>query len=197
MPKPAHSDLRILETAGDHLRRFGPDRFTIVGVADELGMSHANVYRHFPSKAGLLEAVTANWLKPIETGLREIADGPDPARDKLERMLIGLHRAYREKSQAEPAIFTVFAAATRENGGGARKHRSRIRIELRRVLEEILPGGAASAEEVNAALVLILDSTFRFLNPVCVGLDSQIPRETIAQRLERLLEMLLTALSSK
>ena len=66
--RPANSsaDQRILELACDHLRRFGPKRTTIVGIAEAAGMSHANVYRYFPSKQALFEAVTALWLKPLE-----------------------------------------------------------------------------------------------------------------------------------
>ena len=52
-------DQRLLEIAAGHIRRFGAARTTIVGVAQEAGMSHANIYRYFPSKTGLLDAVTA------------------------------------------------------------------------------------------------------------------------------------------
>ena len=34
----------------------------------------------------------------MEARLREAADGADPAYDKLESMLIAVHRAYRENS---------------------------------------------------------------------------------------------------
>lgn len=191
------ADARILELAGDHLRRFGPGRFTVVGVAEQLGMSHANVYRYFSSKSGLLEAVTAQWLKPIETGLREIADSPDPARDKLERMLTGLHRAYREKLQSDPHLFAVFADSVRASGGVARKHRNRIQTELRRVLEEGMASAAFAGDEQNRALALIFDATHRFIHPVCVALDRDVPRERVAARLERTLEALLGALGAR
>ena len=48
-------------------------------------MTHANVYRYFPSRAALVDAVVDVWLKATERRLAEIADGPDPADDKLER----------------------------------------------------------------------------------------------------------------
>ena len=70
------ADQRILELAGDHLRRFGPRRTTIVGIAEAAGMSHANVYRYFPSKQALFEAVTALWLKPLEAQLARHRRGP-------------------------------------------------------------------------------------------------------------------------
>ena len=60
------------------MRKFGSARATVVGVAQEAGMTHANVYRYFPSKAALLEEITASWLRPIETRLREAAEGAAP-----------------------------------------------------------------------------------------------------------------------
>ena len=50
-------DQKLLALAGEHLRRFGRKRLTVVGVAEEAEMTHANVYRYFPSKAALLDAV--------------------------------------------------------------------------------------------------------------------------------------------
>lgn len=200
MAKPRFSvsaDTRILERAAEHLRRFGAGRFSVVSIAEELGMSHANVYRFFSSKSDLLEAVIAQWLKPIETGLREIADSPDPARDKLERMLTGLHSAYREKLSCDPHLFAAFADSLRGGGAVARKHRKRIQAELRRVLDEGVASAAFAGEEQNQALALIFDATYRFIHPVCVALDAEIPQDRVAARLERTLEALLAALSSK
>ena len=60
-------------------------------------MTHANVYRYFPSKTALLDEVIAVGLRPLEARLREAAEGADPAHDKLERMLMAVHREYRGK----------------------------------------------------------------------------------------------------
>ena len=72
---------RILETAEDVLRRFGPAKATVVDVARALGVSHGSVYRHFPSKAALRDAVTERWLARISTPLAAVAAeaGPAPA----------------------------------------------------------------------------------------------------------------------
>ena len=48
---------RILEVTEDVLRRFGLAKATVVDVARALDVSHGSVYRHFPSKASLREAV--------------------------------------------------------------------------------------------------------------------------------------------
>ena len=52
---------RILEATEDVLRRFGLAKATVVDVARALDVSHGSVYRHFPSKASLREAVAKRW----------------------------------------------------------------------------------------------------------------------------------------
>lgn len=73
---------RILEVTEDVLRRFGLAKATVVDVARALDVSHGSVYRHFPSKASLREAVAKRWLDRIDAPLRQIAgeQGPAPAR---------------------------------------------------------------------------------------------------------------------
>ena len=50
-------EVRLLSIAADRLRRHGARGVTVVGVAQEAGMTHANVYRYFPSKAALIDAL--------------------------------------------------------------------------------------------------------------------------------------------
>src|SRR3984957_8544853 len=136
LPRSSSSEpveARILEIARAHVRKFGAARTTIVGIAEESGMTHANVYRYFPSKVDLLEEITASWLRPLEARLREAAEGADPAYDKLERMLLALHRAYRQKLESDPAVFDLLIDALAKQRGSARKHRSRVQSEIQRV----------------------------------------------------------------
>ena len=57
---PAESnEARLVEIAHAHVRKFGHARTTVVGVAADAGMTHANVYRYFPSKTALLDEVVA------------------------------------------------------------------------------------------------------------------------------------------
>lgn len=184
-------ETRILELATNHVRRFGLRRTTIVGIAEDAGMSHANIYRYFPSKAALLEAVTDYWLRPIESGLRDIADGPDPAYDKLERILSALFRAYRDKLENDANLFAILADATAKSSGISRRHRNRVQGEIQRVLEEGVAAGAFAPSDQRRALALIFDSLFRFIHPVALQLDRDIRREQLASRFERVLRQTL------
>ena len=53
----------ILDAAEEVLRRYGPAKANVVDVARALNVSHGSVYRHFPSKAALREAVAERWLE--------------------------------------------------------------------------------------------------------------------------------------
>jgi AcrR family transcriptional regulator len=53
---------RILDTAEEVLRRYGPAKATVIDVARALGVSHGNVYRFFPSKVALRDAVASPRL---------------------------------------------------------------------------------------------------------------------------------------
>ena len=44
------------------------------------------LYRYFPSKAELIDAVAGQWLRRSRASLSDIADSPEPADDKLEAL---------------------------------------------------------------------------------------------------------------
>ena len=70
----------ILDTAEEVLRRFGPAKATVVDVARALDVSHGSVYRHFPSKAALRDAVTERWLARVSEPLEVIVTRRGTAR---------------------------------------------------------------------------------------------------------------------
>jgi AcrR family transcriptional regulator len=189
-------EARVVEIATAHVRRFGAGRTTIVGIAEEAGMTHANVYRYFASKEAVFEEVTAAWLRPLEARLREAGEGADPAYDKLERMLLAIHRAYRQKLEADPALFDLLIEALDKSRGGARKHRARVQSELQRVVEEGMASRAFAAGDERRAMALIFDAAHRFIHPLALRLDSATAGAALEDRFERIIALVLRALRS-
>jgi AcrR family transcriptional regulator len=194
-PPPAETnEARLVDIARAHVRKFGHARTTVVGVAADAGMTHANVYRYFPSKTALLDEVVASGLRPLEARLREAADGADPAHDKLERMLIAIHRDYRGKLDDDPAVFDLLIEALARDRPSARKHRARVQSEIQRVLEEGVSSGAFAMTDRRRAMSLIFDAAHRFIHPVALRLDSDASAGAVASRFEAVLAMTLRAL---
>jgi AcrR family transcriptional regulator len=189
------TDQRILELACDHLRRFGPKRTTIVGIAEAAGMSHANVYRYFPAKHALFEAVTALWLQPLERDLRLVAEGQDPAYDKIERALTLLQRAYREKLDSDPILFRLLCEAIEKGHVVARKHRNKVQSEIQAIVEEGIGSGSFRMSDRRRAMALVFDLAHRFIQPVSIALDKSISAAELAFRAGRVTAVIQRSLT--
>ncbi len=159
-------------------------------------MTHANVYRYFPSKLELFEELTASWLRPLEAQLREAAEGADPVYDKLERMLLSVHRAYRAELDNDPELFDLLIDALLKERASARKHRSRVQSEIQRVVEEGISSGEFALADRRRALSLIFDAAHRFIHPVALKLDKAASAGPLARRFETVVSLVLRALRS-
>jgi AcrR family transcriptional regulator len=195
-PLPESQDARILDFAADHVRRYGAARLRIVAVAQDAGMTHGNVYRYFPSKEALFDAVTEQWLKPVEAACRMVADAPDPAFDKLERIITSIHRSYRDKLESDPKIFDLFCHSVEEGRSVARKHRTKLQSEIQRVLDEGTSGGMFEVADQRRALALVFDATYRFMSPISIRLDKDVPRPQMDGRCDRCVRLCLRILGS-
>src|ERR1700761_8174965 len=105
---------RILEVTEDVLRRFGLAKATVVDVARALDVSHGSVYRHFPSKASLRDAVVKRWLDRANTPLQQIAEATGPAAARLEQWLHTLAVIKHKKVCDDPEMFATYLTLARE-----------------------------------------------------------------------------------
>ena len=186
-PPPARQDhmrqdRRILDIAREQIKRFGAKRLTVVSVAEEAGMTHANVYHYFSSKLALCDALTAQWLREVEARLSAVVDSPDPADDKLERLLLDLMRQHRSRIDEDPELYSLLIDAYAKNRMVVRQHRTRIG----QLVEQILDNGMATqtfqTRSREAALGLVYDLGYRFLHPQAVGQDRMIPAKAMESR---------------
>ncbi|MFJ7259726.1 TetR family transcriptional regulator [Streptomyces globosus] len=157
---------RILETTEEVLRRYGPAKATVVDVARALGVSHGSVYRHFPSKAALREAVTERWLGKTVGRLEEIAsDGAGSAPSKLEAWLEALFDAKRHKAGDDPELFATYTVLLAENSGVVEAHLAELVEQLGRIIAEGVEAGSLDVADVPAAARAVFDATGRFHDP--------------------------------
>ncbi|MFD3874062.1 TetR family transcriptional regulator [Streptomyces sp. NPDC058623] len=169
MPPSAAEPLtpeRILETTEEVLRRFGPTKATVVDVARALGVSHGSVYRHFPSKAALREAVTDRWLAKSVVMLEKIASAPaEPAPSKLEAWLEALFEAKRHKAGDDPELFATYTVLLAENSGTVDAHLTELIDQLAAIIAEGVEAGTLSAPDVQGAARAVFHATGRFHDP--------------------------------
>ncbi|WP_030234287.1 TetR family transcriptional regulator [Streptomyces sp. NRRL S-350] len=156
---------QILIAAEDVLRRFGPAKATVVDVARILGVSHSSVYRHFPSKAALREAVTQRWLDQAHYELSTISIEGGPASERLHRWLTTLFAAKRKKALEDPELFATYMALVEEHSDTVDAHID----TLVRQISQIVQDGMDSKEFKPAHIVntarAVFDATAPFHDP--------------------------------
>jgi AcrR family transcriptional regulator len=187
---------RLLDIAIDHVRQHGIERTTVVSVAREAGMTHANVYRYFASKEALVDAITGAWLTDLESTLTAILDAPDPADDKLERLISAYARRQRDRMETEPRLYAAFLDALDAMRPIVRRHRTRLRGFVVRVVDEGMGTGLFTVKKRDRAVSLVIDLHYRFTDPIAVERDKDLPRAQFDARLESALQVCLRALKA-
>jgi AcrR family transcriptional regulator len=187
---------RLLDIAIDHVRQHGIERTTVVSVAREAGMTHANVYRYFASKEALVDAITGAWLSDLESTLTAILDAPDPADDKLERLISAYARRQRDRMETEPRLYAAFLDALEALRPIVRRHRTRLRGFVVRVVDEGMGTGLFTVKKRDRAVSLVIDLHYRFTDPIAVARDKELPRAQFDARLDTALQVCLRALKS-
>ncbi|MEV6318274.1 TetR family transcriptional regulator [Streptomyces sp. NPDC051776] len=159
---------RILEATEEVLRRYGPAKATVVDVARALGVSHGSVYRHFPSKAALREAVTERWLNRTSEALSSTATGPGPAETRLEHWLCELFAAKRHKAGDDPELFATYMALICESSSVVERHIADLVDQLARILQDGHEQGtfrAPDGDDYTTEARAVFDATNRFHDP--------------------------------
>jgi AcrR family transcriptional regulator len=160
---------RILEAAEDVLRRFGPGKATVVDVARALGVSHGSVYRHFPSKAALRDAVAEQWLGRIAEPLAAIADGEGPVTERLRRWFDALIAAKRSKALDDPELFATYQALVADAREVIAAHVTALTGQLTRIIANGVARGEFAVMDPAVAARAVFDATMRFHNPAHAG----------------------------
>ena len=160
---------RIVATAEDVIRRFGPAKATVVDVARALGVSHAAVYRHVATKAELRDLVVGRWMEELMPPLRAITERRGPAPARLQRFFDTLIAIKHRRAAEDPELF----AAYRTLAVGARSVAAAHVEELVGLAATIIRAGVADGTfrrvDPVAAARAIMVATSRFHHPVHAG----------------------------
>lgn len=156
---------RILEAAEDVLRRYGPAKATVVDVARALGVSHGSVYRHFPSKAALRDAVAEHWLARVSAPLATVAADAGPAAERLRTWLDVLIESKRSRALDDPELFATYTELAAGARGVVKAHVDSLVSQLAGIIADGVAGGEFAVTDPTVTARAVFDATARFHNP--------------------------------
>ena len=190
MPEPLTAD-SIIEAAEEALRRYGPAKTTVVDVARALDVSHGSVYRHFPSKAALRDAVTQRWLDRISAPLEVVvADDSDPT-ERLRAYIRLLAATKQGIAREDPELFATFRKVTAEARSVVGAHVDHLACQLARVVQDGVIEGVFTTDAPQVTGRAVLQATALFHHPAHADEwgDPALP-----DQLEAVLDLLLDGL---
>jgi AcrR family transcriptional regulator len=155
----------ILTTAEAVLRRHGPGKTTVVDVARALDVSHGSVYRHFPSKAALRDAVTERWLARISAPLGEVVQGPGPADARLRAWVHLLAATKQGIARDDPELFATFRQLTDQAREVVAEHVEHLAAQAARIVADGAAAGVFATADAAAAGRAVLQATALFHHP--------------------------------
>jgi AcrR family transcriptional regulator len=156
---------RILDAAEEVLRRYGPTKATVLDVARALDVSHGSVYRHFPSKVALRDAVAERWLARVSGPLGRFAEQGGPADRRLWQWLQELSGTKRRMAREEPELFATFHAIATESRAVVTAHLDTLAGQIARIVADGVARGQLVAKEPDVTGRAVLQATARFHHP--------------------------------
>jgi AcrR family transcriptional regulator len=171
---------RILAAAERRFKHYGFAKTTIVDIASDCAMSHANVYRFFRNKNEIVDAIAEEWLAKSEAVCREVLRRDAPSKQRLLDFVLELHR-WKVREYLRGGRTHEFLTLARNQG------RPFIAVHLRAladILVEIIEDGNRRGElavqNPRELAQIIQDATVKFCDPRLVAQYQNEPLEAQA-----------------
>lgn len=159
---------RILEAAEELMRRYGPTKTKVVDVARYLQMSHANVYRHFDSKADIQELVAARWLSRISSPLETIVRQRASATKRLRSWVTRLIAIKEEKFREDPELFATYGSLDEASREVVRDHILHLRAQVALIIADGVERGEFKVKDTPRAAQAVYEAITRYQHPYFV-----------------------------
>jgi len=167
--KPDDTRARIVETAEALFRRLGFAKTAVADIAAELGMSPANVYRFFPSKTAIVQAICQRCLSQVEGAAWAVARSKAPAGQRIERLILEILDYHKENLLTEQRVNDIVLVAIEHNWDHIRAHKDALRNVVELILRDGIEAGEFEAVDPRITAELILRSVVVFTHPVLIG----------------------------
>lgn len=185
---------RILQEAERVFRAYGYAKTTVADIAKACGMSPANVYRFFESKATINEALTEVMLKRQEDLALGIAAEKRPAAQRLKKLIVEMHRFTCEQYLNESRVHEIVLKAMDEQWSVIDAHIERMRLLYRAVIDDGVRSGEFHGKNVEARGTCVFNAIMPFCHPQLVA---EKFAEDKGEQAELMADFLLEALRAK
>jgi AcrR family transcriptional regulator len=189
------SPAQIMAAARKRFAHFGYGKTCMAEIASDCGMSPGNLYRFFPGKLDIAEAIaTADYENYLEHLRRQTVRPGRRAGEKLHDFLFeGLRRTY-SKQEKDPRGFELARVIAAERPAFANWMLECERAIMVGVMEEAERAGEFDIADKNFTAEVIQSATMKFRDP---QLWSKLSLSRLERELDGVWKLLVEGLSPK
>lgn len=159
----------IVEAGTAACRLYGPSKTNVIDIARLLGKSPASVYKIFPSKAAIWDAVAGNFFETDLCFTLSADVELTSAASRLKETALGQHRLMLQARHGDSQMFDLVVLAAEGSWPSFRDHLTRLKAKV----GELVSTGIATEEfgprNVDVAAACFCASIISFWDPRIIG----------------------------
>ena len=167
--KPDDTRARIMESAEALFRRLGFAKTAVADIAADLGMSPANVYRFFPSKNAIVEAICQRCLSELEAKAWAVVRSKAPAAKRLDQLFLTILAYNKENLLEEQRVHEVVLVAMEQNWQTIAVHLETMRTAVEVIVRDGVAAGEFEPVDPRETADLIKRSMVVFTHPILIA----------------------------
>ncbi len=193
-PEARKTRALIVEVAERHFKRYGYAKTTIVEIASDCAMSHANVYRFFRNKADLADAVASLWIEKIVAAGDAVVAGKGSARNRLAALAVELHRVKKRELLRAKHVHELFAISETNGRRPIEEYYRHVNAMLVRIVDEGKRSGEFAKVDSEKTAGLIHSALTKFFHPLLL---EQFADRDLEPLLQSLMDLIVTGLARR
>jgi AcrR family transcriptional regulator len=167
--RPDDTRARIMETAEALFRRLGYAKTAVADIAAELHMSPANVYRFFPSKNAIVEAICQVCLAECEEKAWAVARSRASAAVRVERLVLEILGFHMENLVTEQRVNDIVLVAMEHSWGAILAHKEVMRSIFEIILRDGIEDGEFAPVDPRETSRQMMRALVMFCHPVLIA----------------------------
>jgi AcrR family transcriptional regulator len=173
------SPASILEAATVLVRRLGEGKTNMVDIGRALGVSHAALYRFFPSKAAVMDAIVQEAMDEEEELARKWLDAEGPAAERLLLMVLDIHHRKRARFTGDREIHELYRRILVERQDMIVTYAQRMTGLIQKLIAQGVDRGEWQVTDVAQAASVVRDAVTAFVHPqlLAQAIEAKAPVE--------------------
>lgn len=182
---------RIIAVAEEHFRRVGYAKTAVADIAAALGMSPANVYRFFPSKSAINNAICMRIMTELDQLAQGILDRPISSVEKIRAFFLEIHQYNKTTLTHECRLHDMVEVAMAENWPAVDAHCESMITFIARIIEEGVARGEFRPVDLPEFAHGVFEASAKICHPTLIA---QCADEDQLASVRRITDIILAAL---